>query len=249
MWLSVDPLAMSEHNLSMSPYHFSSNNPIMRVDPDGLSDYFAEDGTYLGSDNSDMDDVRVMSQEVWNRYSTEDDQGVRSIDEGVGINGSKLASESGLSNDAQLGIYEHYNPTDLDLVAHGDPSRVGLTFSGKSDGSAVIKVKLEGNMRGKIIDHSSEIMSMYAHEKKHYSDFKELGFEEYQASSEDWREQRAYHAQVSDPSWSRTRANYRRAVLQGAEQYGYSPPTRNAICYLWQSRKLSTEFTGHRLVE
>ncbi len=97
----------------------------MRVDPDGLSDYFAEDGTYLGSDNSDMDDVRVMSQEVWNRYSTEDDQGVRSIDEGVGINGSKLASESGLSNDAQLGIYEHYNPTDLDLVAHGDPSRVG----------------------------------------------------------------------------------------------------------------------------
>jgi hypothetical protein len=57
MWLSVDPLAMSEHNLSMSPYHFSSNNPIMRVDPDGLSDYFAEDGTYLGSDNSDMDDV------------------------------------------------------------------------------------------------------------------------------------------------------------------------------------------------
>lgn len=66
MWLSVDPLAMERHNITMTPYHFSSNNPIMRVDPDGLSDYFTEDGTYLGSDNSDMDDVRVMSQEVWN---------------------------------------------------------------------------------------------------------------------------------------------------------------------------------------
>ncbi|GGH70092.1 RHS repeat domain-containing protein [Phaeocystidibacter marisrubri] len=35
MWLSVDPLAMSEHNRTMSPYQFTDNNPINLVDPDG----------------------------------------------------------------------------------------------------------------------------------------------------------------------------------------------------------------------
>lgn len=37
-WLSVDPMAMEGHNVSMTPYHFSSNNPVMRVDPDGMND-------------------------------------------------------------------------------------------------------------------------------------------------------------------------------------------------------------------
>ncbi|KAB2805371.1 SpvB/TcaC N-terminal domain-containing protein [Phaeocystidibacter luteus] len=47
MWLSVDPLGMDESNVSKTPYHFSSGNPIMRLDPDGRKDViFNEDGTY-----------------------------------------------------------------------------------------------------------------------------------------------------------------------------------------------------------
>ena len=39
VWMSVDPLAMEGHNITMTPYHFSSNNPVMRIDPDGLTDW------------------------------------------------------------------------------------------------------------------------------------------------------------------------------------------------------------------
>lgn len=37
MWLSVDP--MREKNVGASPYNYCHGNPIMMVDPDGLSDY------------------------------------------------------------------------------------------------------------------------------------------------------------------------------------------------------------------
>jgi len=42
VWLSVDP--MSEERPSLSPYNFSSWNPVMRIDPDGNLDGWYEDG-------------------------------------------------------------------------------------------------------------------------------------------------------------------------------------------------------------
>ncbi len=38
MWLSVDPMAMAGKNVALTPYHFTSNNPIIRFDPDGMDD-------------------------------------------------------------------------------------------------------------------------------------------------------------------------------------------------------------------
>ena len=34
-WLSVDAMATNAHNLPLTPYHFSANNPVMIIDPDG----------------------------------------------------------------------------------------------------------------------------------------------------------------------------------------------------------------------
>jgi RHS repeat-associated protein len=41
-WLSVDPI-MKPH---LSPYNSMSNNPIIRIDPNGDDDYFNSDGSY-----------------------------------------------------------------------------------------------------------------------------------------------------------------------------------------------------------
>ena len=55
-WLSVDP--MSNGRLNITPYHYCQNNPIMRIDPNGMwdSDHFDEYGNkithYDDGDNS-----------------------------------------------------------------------------------------------------------------------------------------------------------------------------------------------------
>jgi len=48
-WLSLDPL-YNQYPWN-SPYISFSNNPISRIDPTGLGDYYAKDGSHLGSDN------------------------------------------------------------------------------------------------------------------------------------------------------------------------------------------------------
>ena len=67
MWLSVDPMAMTGKNMTMSPYQFTDNNPVMLVDPNGLNakpHEYDVDGTYL----SDLggDEVNFYHQEDGN---------------------------------------------------------------------------------------------------------------------------------------------------------------------------------------
>ncbi|NVK75897.1 MAG: hypothetical protein HWE24_20675 [Oceanospirillaceae bacterium] len=47
LWLSVDAMAMSPHNMPLTPYHFSVNNPVSIIDPDG-NDWYRNDksGSY-----------------------------------------------------------------------------------------------------------------------------------------------------------------------------------------------------------
>lgn len=47
-WLSVDPLFSSYPH--QGPYVSMSNDPINRIDPTGMGDYYGKDGQRLGSD-------------------------------------------------------------------------------------------------------------------------------------------------------------------------------------------------------
>ncbi len=59
LWYGVDPLA--EKHPDKTPYHYCSNNPIMRIDPDGLTDFIVnkETGriTQVGDPNNERDRI------------------------------------------------------------------------------------------------------------------------------------------------------------------------------------------------
>jgi len=52
MLLSVNPLAMHSKNMTMSPYQFTDNNPVILIDPNGTvaGDFYNENDNLLGSD-------------------------------------------------------------------------------------------------------------------------------------------------------------------------------------------------------
>lgn len=65
----MDPLAEKFPN--KTPYHYSSQNPVNLVDPDGKDDYINEDGVHLGTDYRNSDVIRVIKQSEWDRIHKE----------------------------------------------------------------------------------------------------------------------------------------------------------------------------------
>ncbi|GGH70084.1 hypothetical protein GCM10011318_11780 [Phaeocystidibacter marisrubri] len=216
---------MEGKNMSLTPYHFTSNNPVMRIDPDGLNDYFSEDGVFLGSDDSKDDGIRILSTEAWNTLSQEDEEGNEYIDKASGLSASLLASESDLSTDAILSIYQHYNPTDLLLADSKNITKGGFEFIPSFNGNdPYLRVHVETNSTLKLIDHSSEIISGLIHEKQHYSDYVEMGAVDYFRLPKNFREVRAYNSQTTHESWNNTRSEFQRNVLTNAVPFGFHLP-------------------------
>jgi RHS repeat-associated protein len=71
-FLGVDPLAGERSWLN--PYNYVQNNPIMRVDPDGVldGDYFDKEGNHLGNDG--IDDGKVYVVDGGSKFSESDFQ-------------------------------------------------------------------------------------------------------------------------------------------------------------------------------
>jgi hypothetical protein len=59
---------MADKYPSISPYAYCAWNPVKLVDPNGreIDDYFSKSGKYLGSDNATTNNVRIMSEDIWN---------------------------------------------------------------------------------------------------------------------------------------------------------------------------------------
>jgi hypothetical protein len=194
----------------------------MRVDPDGLNDYFTENGKYLGSDISKDDNVRIMSEKTWNSIQQVDDEGELFVDDKVGMdkNVSKKASESDLSDQATLGIIKHYSNTGSEMEI--DNSLSGLQFNVSDNANTGelhfkgIKVGAKNLKNSGFIDNANNIKSMLIHEEKHESDYNTLGRQGYLNIPRAEREIRAYTVQVNHESWGKSTKRFRESVQSAA---------------------------------
>jgi hypothetical protein len=174
-----------------------------------------------------------MSQASWDANKTVNSDGSESIHHGTGNAESVAFSQSDMNTSQQLSVYQHYNPTDLPLAAAKDEKGMGMQFEAtkKTDTypsgerritiTTKININLNANKNGaKVGDHANEITSMFSHENKHYSDFKELGFRAYSSTPEPVRETRAINAQMQHPSWNNTRTGFQNAIKKYGKGFG-----------------------------
>ena len=121
---TVDPMA--EKYYSISPYAYVGNNPMKRIDPNGMlfDDYFNRKGQYLGTDNSKTDYIRIIDQEQWDINKEKDG----TIDPTIGEKISTPHSQSGVSADATISIYKHYNPTNVEVESNNDISYMSYSI-------------------------------------------------------------------------------------------------------------------------
>ena len=222
MWLSVDPLMDKYPNIS--PYNYCMWNPIKLVDPDGneIDDYFSLSGKYLGSDNAETHNVRIISDFSWNSLDKNENG---NVDHDLAYAMSKPFSDvSGyMSTDAQLSVYQHYNPTEyrLENYEEDDGSSYGMRSRFERDKDPVIRIHLKGNASLiKICDYADEIISTFAHEKGHIDLYLNVGFSEYVETSVDIREQIAIKAEMSNPSWNGTREVYKQDAIKYGRKFG-----------------------------
>ena len=219
LFLSVDPLA--DKYPSFSPYAYCAWNPVKLVDPDGkeIDDYFSYEGKYLGSDNATSNKIRIISETSWNNID-KNENGYISHNEGLQCSMLFSQASSEMSENAQLEVYNHYNPTGCELFVDipKEHKLMGMnTHTNK--GKSKIGIYLENNRKGmKICDYADEIISCFIHEERHVMDHKTKKYTfkyEY--------EQSAINAQVSHKSFCRTRPEFRRAVANYARRDAMMP--------------------------
>ncbi len=84
-WFSVDPLADIDHSISMTPYHYAANNPIVFVDPDGQDWFYYkaegdDDASYHWHDGSEYEHSYSYTDDDGNEQtSTIELQGISSF--------------------------------------------------------------------------------------------------------------------------------------------------------------------------
>lgn len=177
--------------------------------------YFSYNGAYLGSDNSSTRKAKVIDAGQWMSLSND---GI-SIDKDLGAEISTLHSESNISTNSSLNIYQHYNQTDLKVVDKAGPQgKIQALFEYDEKSKTAVDIALDVNAfkKWKICDNIPEIQSYFIHESQHYSNFKTMGYDLYSNTLESSRERLAVTAQMKDPSWQLMRPG----VQNGFSKYG-----------------------------
>ena len=229
MWLSVDPMA--DKYPSISPYAYCAWNPVKLVDPDGceIDDYFTKEGKYLGSDNANTNYIRIISEVLWN--SLKDENGNVNHDE-ANFASHPFSEESAyMSTEAQLAIYQHYNPTKYSLVEKKNNDNTSsypgfeTSFASTKGGATFVKcleIKLKENrtknsVGNAVCDNADEIISLFVHENNHIQRGLQKSIEELNEIRTTKEllaefESNAVNAQRKHSSWKGCRESFRKAM-------------------------------------
>lgn len=133
-WNVIDPLA--EGRAEMTPYHYTSNNPINRIDPDGRWDWVKKDEKWLW--NAD-----ITSAEQATKAGYEDYRAPGSVIDNAklgpnGATGSVLLGENGIAsyvsyNKAAPGLLQRFENWFKSLQSKDGEIANGLTMSNSSN--------------------------------------------------------------------------------------------------------------------
>ena len=146
---SIDPLA--EKKPWVSPYHYCSNNPVNRVDPNGRDDYFNSRGHYSHSTPRGST-IRIMTANGERTPSQLNVKGYSNLSNryAVGNVAKYYAGKVGVSGSATVGV--GYTPKDGTAFTRGHAIRVNTSKEGYTH---------------KALDDAHAMQSSLYHEKIH----------------------------------------------------------------------------------
>ena len=215
-WHAVDP-EVENGQESWTPYSFGYDNALRYNDPNGRAPsdhYFSPSGIFLGDDGMGTK-VRVITENKFNEIT---EQGTKTKEKAAELQSSENSmqfSQAGLSTEASLKVYEHYNPTGILLTNTNDPEAVMQTVAHSTKPT---ELRINVDLSNKL-NYSADYMnikSSFTHEAKHIQDFKTLGFKSFHAASKLTKESRAYLYQMSQPGFQKTTPAYQYQVKTAA---------------------------------
>ena len=198
VWLSVDPLA--EKKPWMTSYHYCSNNPVMRIDPDGRDDIFDDTGAFITRINNGTDYVQVATSEGGMKKITDFSYSVsESANREMLINiSSHYGVQAGIND--QIGLY------DLRQNQPADGFAVTLPTNRK-----VCIALMNGQLHADA-GNAYNLINAFVHEDVHKIDGR-LGSE---------AELNAIRVQSSHSSWVKTTESFK----SGVKNYAVSNVTK-----------------------
>ena len=196
-----------------------------------IDDYFTKDGKYLGTDDAKTDNVRIIDESEWKKQSSV--MGTMIIHD-VGNDLSESPTDAEVSENAQMNIYNYYNPTDLTLLKDnsGDynmtfrveiiESIVNGNIVSTSSSAKEIGINVKRNYVSGYINNAADIKSLFEHEATHYNDFKSFPekYLEIRETNNNRLELRAITNQLNQGYYKYCSDNFKKGIMTYSEEFG-----------------------------